>query len=142
MVDRIENLAAMQAGYEDVEILGQTEDLLSFSYRDAVQQRPALQHASGGFTRAPATEEARFEMSASSAARWTARACRTCSSGRHQRRQGLPELAGRVRCRGCHAVEHGVRGRPVGSLRTCTHSSRFAATWTTRSTVTPPGQPV
>src|SRR6476469_7216069 len=32
-----QKLAAMQVGYDDVEVLGQTDDLLSFSYRDSTR---------------------------------------------------------------------------------------------------------
>lgn len=34
-----QRLAAMESGYDDVEVLGRTQDLLSFSYRDPVRDR-------------------------------------------------------------------------------------------------------
>jgi hypothetical protein len=57
----IQKLAAMQAGYEDVVILGQTQDLLSFSYRDAT--RNTQRFNTFRWFSLPGEEEARFEMS-------------------------------------------------------------------------------
>jgi len=56
-----QKLAAMQAGYEDVEILGQTQDLLSFSYRDPTTDRKRY-NTFRWFGIAGETE-AKFEMS-------------------------------------------------------------------------------
>ena len=57
----IQKLAAMQAGYEDVEILGQTQELLSFSYRDAT--RNVQRFNTFRWFSLPGEDEARFEMS-------------------------------------------------------------------------------
>ncbi|MGZ4446097.1 MAG: hypothetical protein ACXVWZ_09380 [Nocardioides sp.] len=59
MVDQ--KLAAMQAGYQDVEILGQPLDTLSFSYRDSA--RNTLRFNTFRWFSLPGTEEATFEMS-------------------------------------------------------------------------------
>ncbi|GAA2149437.1 hypothetical protein GCM10009844_29050 [Nocardioides koreensis] len=56
-----QKLAAMQAGYEDVEIRGQTQDLLSFSYRDPTTDRKRF-NTFRWFGIAGETE-AKFEMS-------------------------------------------------------------------------------
>lgn len=56
-----QKLAAMQSGYTDVEVLGQTQDLLSFSYREPdtdTQRFNTFQWFS-----LPGSSEARFEMS-------------------------------------------------------------------------------
>ena len=56
-----QKLAAMQAGYDDVQILGQTQDLLSFSYREPdtdVQRFNTFRWLS-----VPGSDEALFEMS-------------------------------------------------------------------------------
>lgn len=57
----IQKLSAMQAGYEDVVVLGQTQDLLSFSYRDAT--RNVQRFNTFRWFSLPGEEEARFEMS-------------------------------------------------------------------------------
>jgi hypothetical protein len=51
----------MQAGYQDVEVLGRTEDLLSFSYRDAT--RNVKRYNSFRWFSIGGETEARFEMS-------------------------------------------------------------------------------
>jgi hypothetical protein len=56
-----QKLAAMQANYEDVVILGQTQDLLSFSYRDAT--RDTQRFNTFRWFSLPGDDEARFEMS-------------------------------------------------------------------------------
>jgi hypothetical protein len=56
-----QKLAAMQAGYEDVEILGQTPDRISFSYRDAT--RNTQRFNTFRWFSLPGEDEARFEMS-------------------------------------------------------------------------------
>ncbi len=56
-----QKLAALQAGYQDVEVLGRTEDLLSFSYRDAT--RNVKRYNSFRWFSVPGETEARFEMS-------------------------------------------------------------------------------
>jgi len=56
-----QKLAAMQAGYEDVEILGQTQDLLSFSYRDPTTDR--LRFNTFRWFGIAGETEAKFEMS-------------------------------------------------------------------------------
>jgi len=56
-----QKLAAMQAGYQDVEIIGQTTDLLSFSYRDAV--RNTQRFNTFMWFSIPGETEAKFEMS-------------------------------------------------------------------------------
>jgi hypothetical protein len=56
-----QKLAAMQAGYEDVEILGQFQDLLSFSYRDP--SRNVQRFNTFRWFSLPGEDEARFEMS-------------------------------------------------------------------------------
>ncbi len=56
-----QKLAAMQAGYEDVEVLGRTEDLLSFSYRDPT--RNTRRFNSFRWFSPPGGTEATFEMS-------------------------------------------------------------------------------
>jgi hypothetical protein len=77
MVDQ--KLAAMQAGFEDVEVLGQTDDLLSFSYRDL--PRDVQRFNTFGWFSLPGDDEARFEMSV---------------VGRSVDREGLEELFDRV----------------------------------------------
>ena len=68
--------------------------------------------------------------------------------GRVADREGLSDLwpgsrrrAPALEAVGLDRVQHLVGSGPV-RLRTCTQSRRFAATWLTRSTVTPPGQPL
>lgn len=56
-----QKLAAMQAGYDDVEVLGQTDDLLSFSYRDAT--RDTLRVNTFRWFTIPGESVAKFEMS-------------------------------------------------------------------------------
>ena len=56
-----QKLAAMLAGYDDVEILGRTGDLLSFSYRDAT--RNTRRFNTFMWFSVPGDTEARFEMS-------------------------------------------------------------------------------
>ncbi|MFC4784579.1 hypothetical protein ACT8ZV_08900 [Nocardioides sp. MAHUQ-72] len=56
-----QKLSAMQAGYEDVEVLGQTQDLLSFSYRDPDTDR--LRFNTFQWFSVPGSDEATFEMS-------------------------------------------------------------------------------
>ncbi len=56
-----QKLAAMQAGYEDVVILGQTQDLLSFSYRDPTTDRQRFN--TFRWFSIPGETEAKFEMS-------------------------------------------------------------------------------
>jgi hypothetical protein len=56
-----QKLAAMLAGYDDVEILGRTGDLLSFSYRDAT--RNTRRFNTFRWFSVPGETEARFEMS-------------------------------------------------------------------------------
>jgi len=57
----IQKLGAMQAGYEDVEIVGQTQELLSFTYRDPT--RNVQRFNTFRWFSIPGEEEARFEMS-------------------------------------------------------------------------------
>ena len=57
-----QKLARHAAGYEDVEILGQTQDLLSFSYRDPTPTGSASTR-SAWFVDRRAPTEAKFEMS-------------------------------------------------------------------------------
>ena len=56
-----QKLAAMQSGYADVEILGQTEDLLSFSYREPDTNTQRFN--TFRWFSIPGSEEALFEMS-------------------------------------------------------------------------------
>lgn len=56
-----QKLAAMQAGYDDVEVLGQTQDLLSFSYREPDTDR--LRFNTFQWFSVPGQDEADFEMS-------------------------------------------------------------------------------
>ena len=56
-----QKLAAMQAGYDDVQILGQTQDLLSFSYRDPDSNTQRFN--TFRWFSLPASDEALFEMS-------------------------------------------------------------------------------
>lgn len=56
-----QKLAAMLAGYDDVEVLGRTDDLLSFSYRDAT--RNTRRFNTFRWFSVPGETEARFEMS-------------------------------------------------------------------------------
>ncbi|MBB6628157.1 hypothetical protein H5V45_12580 [Nocardioides sp. KIGAM211] len=56
-----QKLAAMDAGYADVEVLGQTGDLLSFSYRDPT--RNTQRFNSFRWFSIPGESEAKFEMS-------------------------------------------------------------------------------
>jgi hypothetical protein len=56
-----QKLAAMQAGYEDVAVLGQTQDLLSFSYREPDTNR--LRFNTFQWFSVPGEDEAVFEMS-------------------------------------------------------------------------------
>lgn len=56
-----QKLAAMQAGYEDVEVLGQTQDMLSFSYRDST--RNTLRFNTFMWFAVPGETVAKFEMS-------------------------------------------------------------------------------
>ncbi len=56
-----QKLTAMQAGYDDVEVLGQTQDLLSFSYRDPDTDR--LRFNTFQWFSVAGSEEATFEMS-------------------------------------------------------------------------------
>jgi hypothetical protein len=56
-----QKLAAMQAGYEDVVVLGQTQELLSFSYRDPT--RNTKRFNTFRWFSLPGEDEARFEMS-------------------------------------------------------------------------------
>jgi hypothetical protein len=77
MVDQ--KLAAMQSSFEDVEILGQTDDLLSFSYRDS--PRNTQRFNTFGWFSLPGEDEAKFEMSV---------------VGRSVDRPGLEELFDRV----------------------------------------------
>ena len=56
-----QKLAAMQAGYEDVEVLGQTQDLLSFSYRDTT--RDTRRFNTFRWFAVPGETVAKFEMS-------------------------------------------------------------------------------
>ena len=56
-----QKLAAMQVGYEDVEVLGQTEDLLSFSYRDSA--RDTLRFNTFRWFTITGETVAKFEMS-------------------------------------------------------------------------------
>lgn len=59
MVDQ--KAAAMLAGYQDVTILGRTDDLLAFSYRDVV--RNVKRFNTFRWFAIPGETEARFEMS-------------------------------------------------------------------------------
>jgi hypothetical protein len=56
-----QKLAAMQAGYEDVEVLGQTQDMLSFSYRDTT--RNTRRFNTFMWFEVPGETVAKFEMS-------------------------------------------------------------------------------
>ncbi len=56
-----QKLTAMQAGYEDVVIVGQTQELLSFSYRDPT--RNVQRFNTFRWFSIPGEDEARFEMS-------------------------------------------------------------------------------
>jgi hypothetical protein len=56
-----QKLAAVQAGYEDVVVLGRTEDELSFSYRDPSGDR--LRFNTFRWFSVPGETEAKFEMS-------------------------------------------------------------------------------
>lgn len=56
-----QKLAAMQSGYQDVEILGQTEDTLSFAYRDPT--RDTQRFNTFRWFSLPGSDEALFEMS-------------------------------------------------------------------------------
>ena len=56
-----QKLAAMQAGYDDVQILGQTQDLLSFSYRDPDSNTQRFN--TFRWFSLPRSDEALFEMS-------------------------------------------------------------------------------
>lgn len=58
-----QKLAAMQTSYSDVEILGQTGDLLSFSYRDPNSDRNTQRFNTFRWFSLPGETEARFEMS-------------------------------------------------------------------------------
>jgi len=77
MVDQ--KLAAMQAGWEDVVVLGQTDDLLSFSYREPTTNTQRFN--TFGWFSLPGEDEATFEMSV---------------VGRSVDRAGLDELFDRV----------------------------------------------
>ena len=110
----------------------QTQELLSSSYRDPVDpQRAALQHLPLVQLRPASTRPA--SRCASSAARSTSPASRTCSTGSapasRRSRRATRQMPWVVTCRAR------VLAVARSSLRTCTHSSRLAATWTTRSTV-------
>jgi len=74
-----QKLAAMQTGYDDVEVLGQTDDLLSFSYRDAARNTQRF-NTFRWFT-IPGEDVAKFEMSV---------------VGRDADRAGLDDLLDRV----------------------------------------------
>lgn len=56
-----QKLAAVQSGYENVEILGQTQDLLSFTYRDPTTNRKRFN--TFRWFSIPGESEAKFEMS-------------------------------------------------------------------------------
>ncbi|MET0524516.1 MAG: hypothetical protein ABWZ91_06935 [Nocardioides sp.] len=57
----IQKLGMMQAGYEDVDIVGQTQELLSFTYRDAT--RNVQRFNTFRWFSLPGEDEARVEMS-------------------------------------------------------------------------------
>jgi len=74
-----QKLAAMQVGYDDVEVLGQTDDRLSFSYRDST--RNTRRFNSFRWFTIPGDSVAKFEMSV---------------VGRDADRAGLDDLLERV----------------------------------------------
>ena len=132
-------LAAMQAAYDDFEVLDQTEDAALLHLPRRATTTCATTTSSG--SRCPATATATLEMSVvgRSARPGRARGPVHRSSPSTSPGRSRPQL----RCPWvCDGVEHRV-AVAWSSLRTWTQSSRLAATWTTRSTMTPPpGQPV